>query len=233
MTTVALIGPDGAGKSSIVQRVARGLQVPTAVVYMGINLEASTLMLPTTRLALEVKRHRNLRPDMVGATTSADTAGRGGITRQARSAVRLANWLAEEWFRQSVAWIHQRRGRLVLFDRHFFCDYYAADVAGRRPGRPWTSRVHGAVLAHYPRPDLVVFLDAPAEVLHARKGEGTVESLERMRQALLAVESVVDRFVRVDATQDADAVTRDVIAAINRLLADRPTATRALRTGDA
>ena len=233
MTTVALIGPDGAGKSSIVRRVAHGLHVPTTIVYMGINLEASTLMLPTTRLALEVKRRRQGRPDMVGATSSADARGTGGVTGTIRSALRLANWLAEEWFRQLVAWIHQRRGRVVLFDRHFFCDYYAADVVGRRPGRPWTSRVHGAILARYPRPDLVVFLDAPAEILHARKGEGTVESLERMRQDLLAVENVVDRFVRVDATQDADAVTRDVIVAINDLLADRPAATRALRTGDA
>jgi thymidylate kinase len=233
MTTVALIGPDGAGKSSIVRRVARDLRVPTTVVYMGINLEASTLMLPTTRLALEVKRRRHGRPDMVGAVSSSDMRGAGGIRRQIRSGLRLGNWLAEEWFRQLVAWFHQRRGRLVLFDRHFFCDYYAADIAGGRQGRRWTSRVHGAVLAMYPRPDLVVFLDAPAQVLHARKGEGTVESLERMRQDLLSVEHVVDRFVRVDATQDADAVTRDVIAAIDALLADGPAARRELRTRDA
>jgi thymidylate kinase len=233
MTTVALIGPDGAGKSSITRRVAERLQVPASIVYMGVNLEASTLMLPTTRLALAVKRSRTGRADMVGATTIADREGRGGIVRQARSAVRLANWLAEEWFRQAVAWVHQRRGRVVLFDRHFFCDYYAADVAGRRAGRPWTSRVHGALLRHYPRPDLVIMLDAPADVLHQRKPEGTLEYLERMRQDHLALERVVDRFVRVDATQDADAVTRDVLAAITSLLDERANAPRALRTGDA
>lgn len=237
MTTVALIGPDGAGKSSIMRRVAERLPVPSQTIYMGVNLESSRLMLPTTRLVLEVKRRRGGRPDMVGATAGEGRGGAGGrrgLVREVRSGLRLANWMAEEWFRQAVAWSHERRGRVVIFDRHFFCDYYANDVQGRRPGRPWTSRVHGAMLRSvYPRPDLVILLDAPAEVLHDRKGEGTLESLERMRQEYLALEPVVDRFVRVDATQDQEAVTADVVAAIMRLVTERTAETPELRTGDA
>jgi thymidylate kinase len=236
MTTVALIGPDGAGKSSIMRRVSERLPVPSRTIYMGVNLESSRLMLPTTRLALELKRRRGGRPDMVGATAGEPHvgAGRRGPIREVRSGLRLANWIAEEWFRQAVAWSHERRGRVVIFDRHFFCDYYANDVEGRRPGRPWTSRVHGAMLRRiYPRPDLVILLDAPAEVLHDRKGEGTLDSLERMRQEYLALEPVVDRFVRVDATQDQEAVTADVIAAIMRLVSERQAEAPELRTGDA
>jgi thymidylate kinase len=236
MTTVALIGPDGAGKSSIMRRVAERLPVPSQTIYMGVNLESSRLMLPTTRLVLELKRRRGGRPDMVGAT-AADARDRGtrrGLVREVRAGLRLANWIAEEWFRQAVAWSHERRGRVVIFDRHFFCDYYANDVEGRRPGRLWTSRVHGAMLRSvYPRPDLVILLDAPAQVLHDRKGEGTIESLERMRLEYLALEPVVDRFVRVDATQDQEAVTADVVAAIMRLVTDRTAETPELRTGDA
>lgn len=224
MTTVALIGPDGAGKSSIIRRVSDGLPVPVRSIYMGVNLESSRLMLPTTRLALEVKRRRGGRPDMVGASLGGGRppgVGRRGVLREARSGLRLANWIAEEWFRQGVAWAHQRLGRVVLFDRHFYCDYYANDVAGRRPGRPWTSRIHGAMLERlYPKPDLVIMLDAPAEVLFARKGEGTVESLERMRLDLLGLAPNVKRFVTVDATQDLDAVTGDVIGAIMAVVRD-------------
>lgn len=236
MTTIALIGPDGAGKSSIVRRVSERLPVPSQTIYMGVNLESSRLMLPTTRLVLEFKRRRGGRPDMVGASAgeARDRAGRRGLVREVRSGLRLANWVAEEWFRQAVAWSHERRGRVVIFDRHFFCDYYANDVEGRRPYRLWTSRVHGAMLRNvYPRPDLVILLDAPAEVLHDRKGEGTLESLERMRQEYLALEPVVDRFVRVDATQDLEAVTADVVAAIMRLVTDRAADAPELRTGDA
>ncbi len=235
VTTVALIGADGAGKSSIVRRVAERVPVPSRTIYMGVNLESSTLMLPTTRLALEVKRRRGGRPDMVGAGNGTAPGGSSpGLLRQVRSGLRLANWIAEEWFRQGVAWVHQRRGRLVIFDRHFFCDYYAADIAGRRPGRPWTSRVHGAMLDRlYPRPDMVIMLDAPPEVLHARKGEGTLESLERMRQEYLALEQVVDLFVRVDATKDQDAVTGEVVTAIMGLLRGPASETPVLRAGDA
>lgn len=229
MTTVALIGPDGAGKSSIIPRVADGLGVPVRRIYMGVNLDASHLMLPTTRIAMELKRRRGGRPDMVGATgnstgerpAGAATSGRRGPVRELRSALRLANWIAEEWFRQGVAWMHERRGRVVLFDRHFFCDYYANDVIGRRPGRPWTSRLHGAMLERlYPRPDLVILLDAPAEVLFARKGEGTVESLERKRQEFLELRPVVDRFVVIDATRPLDDVLADVVSSIRAVLAE-------------
>jgi thymidylate kinase len=235
MTTVAFIGPDGAGKSSVIPLVQARLGRPSKRIYMGVNLESSRLMLPTTRLALEAKRRRGGRPDMVGATGRAaahDDARTGqatrparrGVLREIRSGLRLANWIAEEWFRQGVAWMHQRRGAVVLFDRHFFCDYYANDVIGRRPGRPWTSRVHGLMLERlYPRPDLVILLDAPAEVLFARKGEGTLESLERMRQDYLALAPVVARFRSVDATQPVDVVVAEVIAAIEALIAE-PTA---------
>jgi Thymidylate kinase len=235
VTTVALIGPDGAGKSSVIPRVAVRLGVPVRGIYMGVNLEASRLMLPTTRVALELKRRRGGRPDMVGATGNAggqrdDAAGatgseppdtrRRGPLRELRSGLRLANWMAEEWFRQGVAWANERRGRVVLFDRHFFCDYYANDVAGRRPGRPWTSRLHGAMLERlYPRPDLVILLDAPAEVLFARKGEGSVASLEKKRLEYLELRPTVKRFVVVDATRDVEAVVEDVVAAIRDELA--------------
>src|SRR5215211_4375226 len=56
--TVALIGPDGAGKTSITRRVTELLPVPSRLIYMGVNLESSTLMLPTTRLILTAKRAR-------------------------------------------------------------------------------------------------------------------------------------------------------------------------------
>lgn len=234
MTTVALIGPDGAGKSSVIPLVQARLGHPTKRIYMGVNLESSRLMLPTTRLALEAKRRRGGRPDMVGATGRAAAhdssavggaskpSARHGVVHEIRSGLRLANWIAEEWFRQGVAWIHQRRGAVVLFDRHFFCDYHANDILGRRPGRPWTSRVHGLMLERlYPRPDLVILLDAPAEVLFARKGEGTLESLESKRQEYLALAPLVARFRSVDATQPVDAVVAQVVTAIEALLAER------------
>ena len=58
MFTVALIGPDGSGKSTIGKRLAGALPFPMKYIYMGVNLEAGTHMLPTTRLVLAWNRAR-------------------------------------------------------------------------------------------------------------------------------------------------------------------------------
>src|SRR3954451_16009190 len=84
---VALIGPDGAGKTSITRRVAELLPVPSTRIYMGVNLESSTLMLPTTRLILTLKRARGGRPALtVSAADPRAERRRSAGERIARSA---------------------------------------------------------------------------------------------------------------------------------------------------
>jgi len=220
MFTVALIGPDGAGKTTIGRRIEHSLPLPVKYVYMGINLASSNHMLPTTRLIHALKRARGVKPDTAGPPDSRRVKPRPkGALRRAtaavRSSLRLANRMGEEWFRQGLAWYYQHRGYIVLFDRHFFSDYYAYDIARGVAERPLSNRIHGFMLEHvYPKPDLVIYLDAPAEVLFARKGEGTIAALERRRQEYLQMRDLVPHFVVVDATQSEDDVTREVTQVI-------------------
>ena len=216
MFTVALIGPDGAGKSTVTQELTRRLPFPTKYIYMGVNLEASRLLLPTTRLLLEWKRLRGIRPDMAGPPNplrrqAVPKKGLKRFLKELKTGLRMVNLMAEEWFRQLVVWGWVRRGHVVLFDRHFFFDYYAADVAGQEPGKPLIRRLHGAMLKHlYPRPDLVILLDAPAEVLFARKQEGTVALLELRRQEYHRFQDELEHFVVVDASQPLEQVIQQV-----------------------
>ena len=219
MFTVALVGADGAGKTTISRALPAALPVPVKAIYMGVNLESGGPLLPSTRLLLALKRAHGKRPDLVAvpARPGPAPAGRSARAREgAKGVLRLAVWLSEELFRQGLAWYHSRlRKEIVVFDRHFFADYYAYDIAQNGESRPFGRRLHGFFLRHvYPQPDLVVCLDAPGELLHHRKSEASPEWLERRRREYLRLRGVVPNFVRVDASQPLAEVTKEVAAAI-------------------
>lgn len=217
--TVALVGADGAGKSTVTRLLERAsLPRPVKTIYMGVNLEASSLMLPTTRMLLAFKRSRGGRPDLVAnsLTSTTDAAGPaqpGGWKRSAKDGARLTVWMLEEWLRQLVATGYGLRGYIVVFDRHFFADYYQTAIATKSSGA--FGRLHGWMLQHaYPKPNLVVCLDADAEVLYARKPESSVEWLDRRRREYLELEGVVPALVVVDAERPLQTVLSDVVDSI-------------------
>ncbi len=227
MFTVALVGPDGAGKSTLGRRLEHLLPVPAKYIYMGISLDTSNLVLPTTRLWLEIKRAFGRRPDIVEVfpPSPAKPRSKNLVRRMAlglKSTLRFVNLVAEEWFRQAVIWFYRRRGYVVVLDRHFFFDYYANDLAAGSASRPLSRRLHGYLLRRfYPKPDFVICLDAPAEVLFGRKSEGRLEALERRRQAYVRLRDVVENFIVVDATQTEDTVARQVVDLISGFYAKR------------
>ena len=52
----------------------------------------------------------------------------------------------------------------------------------------------------YPEPELVLFLDAPAEVLHRRKPEWTLDYLDLQRKRISEQGQATRNFVVIDAT---------------------------------
>jgi len=172
--TVALLAPDGAGKSTLAKGVQASFYFPVRSVYMGLYQKGT----------------RAVRRRIPGL----------GFVSQ----------LIRQWWRYLAARYHQAHGRLVIFDRYTF------DALLPPPQRlSWLGRLRRWLLAHAcPAPDLVLVLDAPGEVLYARKGEHSVAFLERQRQSYLELRSYVPQTIVVDATRDAEDVRREATALI-------------------
>jgi thymidylate kinase len=214
MRSIALIGPDGAGKTTLSRMLQQSPVLRLKYIYMGIEIRKSNITLPTSRWIERVKE-RGSRRD---AKSRDDASGpaRRGIGAAAWAAARLTNRLAEEWFRQTASWYYQVRGFTVLYDRHFVFDF-APEVAGH-PREPLDKRIHRwCISTFYPRPDLTVFLDAPGTLLFARKGELSASELERRRQAFLQVGQRIPGFVRVDATRRVDIVYAEIVRHVEAL----------------
>ena len=182
---------------------------------MGSNLEACNWMLPTTWAIRQWHRWRGTG-DSGGGPPERKRPRQvaGGLLRQAirtiKSTVSFSHRVAEQSFRHSIAAGLRRLGRVVVFDRHFYTDYYAF-VIDPTVERTRLQRLHGILLKQiFSKPDLVIFLDAPSEMLLARKGEGTIELLEHRRQDCLRVRDHFDNFLVVDAGQPVERVVAEV-----------------------
>ncbi|MDH3224488.1 MAG: hypothetical protein OEO23_12290 [Gemmatimonadota bacterium] len=213
--TVALVGVDGAGKTSVAQAILASPPIPLKYLYMGTSIESSNVALPTSRMAhwWKVRQHRRElsaqgrpvpdRIDLHGLEHRVRRRGKVGST------LRLLRRVTEESYRQLVSWIHQLRGFVVLYDRHFVFD--ALKPASEAPPTELSERLHYWFLRYlYPKPDLALFLDAPTNVLLARKQEIPPDRLEHDRSRIQQRRAHAHHFVRVDAALPQDEVIRQV-----------------------
>jgi thymidylate kinase len=220
---VALVGPDGTGKSTIMRRLPHLLGGSVKTVYAGDNPEAGERLLPTTRLLWWLRRRTH--GPLVHGPPPLERPPRRSVARRTltapRSVLLLANQCAEEWVRLRRASRWAAAGNLVVLDRSYLHDYWHHDIAAT--DRSPLQRVHGFWLEHVlPRPDLTIVLDAPPEVLFARKPEGTLAALSRRRAEYADLEQLSPATVVVDAARPLAEVESAVLAAIRgRLVASQ------------
>lgn len=207
MPSIAIIGADGAGKTTVTGMLLEERFLPFRYLYMGVSVGSSNVALPTSRLAHWIKGV--LREKVNDSNPSTSPVRTGGSKSKLRNALRLINRLGEELYRLILSRWYELRGLVPLYDRHFTFDFFGLEELGEYDRL--SDRLHAWFLKRiYPRPDLVIFLDAPPEVLLVRKGEGTLEYLDSRRRAYIRLGETMPNFIRVDATQPLANVYKEV-----------------------
>jgi thymidylate kinase len=109
------------------------------------------------------------------------------------------------------------RGGLVLIDRYYY-DFFVDQRRYRLQVPEWMVRL-GYVFVK--RPELVLLLDAPAEVLQSRKQEVTPAETVRQRSEYLKVLQGLPQGRVINAAQPPEKVAADAIRAILEFMAAR------------
>ena len=198
---VAVLGPDGAGKGSVIAALSREIPAHVKPVYLGHG-------------ELSRGEYRRRAPGPVGRL-------RRRWWRTLRSALRSAvrrlppgahdaQWRIRHLLLSSahvfVAYLHAWQGDIVICDRHPL-----EDLAVGPPGDSPVGALQRRILRLVPWPDAAIVLDAPGEVLFQRKGDHSPAVLEQWRRAYrevfgargAAIVSAVDPLEQVVAAASA------------------------------
>jgi thymidylate kinase len=184
------MGPDGSGKSSVIAEYMRGL----GPVFAG-----------TARFHLRPYLLRSLSAGQGISTAPHGKKPRGPLPSIAKLLFLWVDYVLGYYLcvRPLLS-----RSTLVVFDRYYY-DLLIDAHRFRYGGPKWLVRLIGALI---PTPDLILVLDAPAEVLLARKQEVSAEESARQAAAyrnLVGSPLVRGRAVLVDASRPLQQVVQE------------------------
>lgn len=186
---VVILGPDGAGKSSVIQGLIVRLKEGWPVVKMRHLKPRLAKLRPGDPVTIVVDPHGKPR--------------RSALVSLAKILV----WLLEEWYANLF---QDQRETLLICDRYYH-DLLVDPIRYRYGGPAWAAKLVGQLM---PKPDMWILLDAPPDVLQARKHEVPWEETSRQRDAYMVFVRKQRNHLIVDASRSLDKVIADVAHAI-------------------
>ncbi|MEM9804257.1 MAG: hypothetical protein AAF959_03170 [Cyanobacteria bacterium P01_D01_bin.56] len=189
---IVVLGADGSGKSTVITRVRKDLAP-----------------------AFRQTHYIHLRPRL-GKTTGQDEAPvldpHGQPPRSWLTSVIKLIYFVLDYGVGYLIKVYPKlvRSTFVIFDRYYH-DLLVDSRRYRYGGPRWWAKLVGRLI---PKPDLWILLDAPAEVLQARKQEVSFEETARQRKAYLELVNNLPNAIVVNSAQPLDDVVLDVAKAV-------------------
>jgi thymidylate kinase len=197
---IIFLGPDGAGKSSVIQAVGPMLA--------GVFARTTCYSFPPALLGRLLRRPD--RPDILPHALQVRSS-------PASTARAVLYWFAYYTLGYAALHLALARNTLVLHDRHLV-DALVDPRRYRYGGHLWLLRLLWRLV---PKPDLIILLDAPPEVLQSRKQEVSFAETARQREAYLSLIRTMPNGYVVDSARPLKQALGDVSDIIVRHLATR------------
>jgi len=173
---VALLGPDGSGKTTLAEYIVKQQLFNAKYVYMGRD----QFLIPTRKILKSVLRLIQGRPGSKPVSPSASSDETlipvTGESRHALDVVRLLHDMADFYLRYLVFnHFPYRYGKLIVNDRYVYDLMIGNEQVQKHPF------FRKYILRLFPKPDMVFILSVPANDMFVRKGEHTPGFLQAQK----------------------------------------------------
>ena len=198
---VAVLGPDGSGKSSVI----RGIEEKLKVMRVGVRL-------------MHWRPNVFSKREQVTGGVVSDPHGQrphGFVRSLAKLVMLMVDW----WLGVLFASRHARAKSQMWISDRYYNDLLVDPVRYRYGAKLWMARL---VFKLLPKPDKVIVLVGDAKVIHARKEEVTFEELERQLGVYREVASGLGkRATLIDAGAPLETVVAKVTKAVKEAFEKR------------
>lgn len=206
--SIAFLGTDGAGKSTIIDRVSAVLSVTfhNAVYYKHLR----------PGLLPPLSRFRGKEAISTGPVIDPHASQPSGFSG---SLLRWTYYLTDYTMGYYIKVLPKKATKacVFIFDRYYY-DYYIDKRRSRINLPNWIIRIGQALM---PEPDIIVCLGTDPRVIHSRKPELPLAEVERQLNALMVFCKNHKRAVWVDTGKSIEESSYDTINAISGMMTKR------------